>query len=351
MEQRPADACRELRRRENTRGGYGANYVIRTCNYLVPGLHRLRLTFNIQMRAALALTPSTQQHVDPRPSNGLWETLLSSHCWARRGTHPKGGIWGNPSQGGDMGEPTPRGGYGGTHPKGGEHGALPCSTWGSEPSRPEEPHFGVSLSPLRSGISQKQRTFPTSPELILSGCSEGDQQSLLSLLMRRGRFPQDALHPCMLHPCTLHPCALHPHRCAGAEMLSAGEEECRPPKAEQRSAGMEAQREQHCSHPSREGQSLQHPRVGCSAGRCGEHRAAVLQDRSCASSRVRVWGCRWGCEPAGGSGVVAAPKLVGPGQDPCPTDRIKRLRCCSRGSAAVPGVTQSHSAFPCWKGN
>lgn len=100
MEQRPADACRELRRRENTRGGYGANYVIRTCNYLVPGLHRLWLTFNIQMRAALALTPSTQQHVDPRPSNGLWETLLSSHCWARRGTHPKGGIWGNPPQGG-----------------------------------------------------------------------------------------------------------------------------------------------------------------------------------------------------------------------------------------------------------
>lgn len=101
-------------------------------------------------------------------------------------------------------------------------------------------------------------------------------------------------------------------------MLSAGEEECRPPKAEQRSTGTEAQQEQHCSHPSRRGQSRQHPHVGCSVGRCGEHQQDVLQDRSCVSS---IHLCRVEPTARGDESLPAdpelwqPPKLGGPGQD------------------------------------
>lgn len=85
-------------------------------------------------------------------------------------------------------------------------------------------------------------------------------------------------------------------------MLNAGEEECRPPKAEQRSStGTEAQQEQRCSHPSCKGQSRQHPHVGRSVGRCGEHRAAGSELRELHLCVCEEWSpqlagmraCRW----------------------------------------------------------
>lgn len=142
----------------------------------------------------MASTPSVKQHIAPWPSNGLWETALLpalDRGGEGEGIHPEVGIWGNSSQRRD------------------EHRAAPCRTRSTEPSCPEEPKFGVSLFPLRSGISQEQRVFPTSQELILSGCCEGKQQRLLSLLMCWGKRGSagwmHALHPCTLHPCTAVP--------------------------------------------------------------------------------------------------------------------------------------------------